>query len=77
MGVTAPDARGTGLGAALLRHSMDWARDEGYTRCTLHFLTANLAAARFWLRHGFQPLTEELVRRVDDRIAWAHTGAER
>ncbi|MGH2603077.1 MAG: GNAT family N-acetyltransferase, partial [Dehalococcoidia bacterium] len=58
VGVTTPDARGGGLGTAILRHSMQWARDEGYERCTLHFLSANIAAARFWLRSGFQPLTQ-------------------
>ena len=71
-GVTAPGGRGAGVGTALLRHSMDWAREAGYERCTLHYFTANILGARFWQRSGFRPLTHTLVRRVDERIAWAH-----
>jgi GNAT superfamily N-acetyltransferase len=71
IGVTAPEARGGGLGTAILRHAMEWARGEGYERCTLHFLSANIAAARFWLGSGFQPLTMQMVRHVDERLAWA------
>lgn len=71
VGVTAPEERGAGLGAAILRHSLAWARGEGYERCTLHYLSANIAAARFWLKSGFQPLTQQVVRRLDERVAWA------
>jgi GNAT superfamily N-acetyltransferase len=73
-GVTAPDVRGGGVGTALLRHSMEWAREAGYERCTLHFFSANLSGARFWLGNGFQPLTRRMVRHVDERIAWARGG---
>lgn len=72
VGVTASNERGTGLGGALLRRSMAWAREEGYERCTLHFLSSNLSAARFWTANGFRPLTHRLVRNVDERIAWTH-----
>lgn len=71
VGVSVPEERGTGLGTALLRHSIDWARNETYEHCTLHFLSANISAARFWLRCGFRPLAERMVRHVDDRLAWA------
>ena len=71
-GVTTPGSRGGGVGTALLRRSMDWARDAGYERCTLHYFSANIPGARFWQRSGFRPLTQRLVRRVDERIAWAH-----
>jgi GNAT superfamily N-acetyltransferase len=72
LGVTAPEARGGGAGTAVLRHAMGWARNAGYERCTLHFFPANLSGARFWLGNGFQPLTQRLVRSVDERIAWAN-----
>jgi GNAT superfamily N-acetyltransferase len=75
IGVTAPEARGGGLGTTILRQAMDWAREEGYERCTLHFLSANIAGARFWLGSGFQPLTIEMVRHVDERLAWAKASA--
>jgi GNAT superfamily N-acetyltransferase len=74
-GITVPGGRGGGVGTALLRHAMDWARGQGYERCALHYFTANLSGARFWTRSGFRPLTERMVRRVDERIAWA-TGKE-
>lgn len=71
-GVTDPGGRGAGVGTAILRRSMEWARDAGYERCTLHFLSANIPGARFWLGSGFTPLTHTLVRRIDERIAWAN-----
>jgi GNAT superfamily N-acetyltransferase len=70
-GITVPGGRGGGVGTALLRHSMDWAREQGYAHCALHYFTANIPGARFWTRSGFRPLTERLIRRVDERIAWA------
>ncbi|HEX5940219.1 MAG TPA: GNAT family N-acetyltransferase [Dehalococcoidia bacterium] len=77
IGVTTPDARGGGLGKALLKRGMDWARDEGYEHCTLHFLSANTSASRFWLGSGFVPLSHELSRNIDERVAWANTRNER
>jgi GNAT superfamily N-acetyltransferase len=74
-GVTAPEARGGGLGTAILRQAIDWAHGEGYERCTLHFLSANIAGARFWLASGFQPLTMQMVRQVDERLGWAKASA--
>jgi GNAT superfamily N-acetyltransferase len=72
IGVTSPEVRGGGVGTALMRRSMEWARAEGYKRCTLHFLSANIPAARFWLKNGFRPLTQRLVRQVDERLPWAN-----
>ncbi|MGD9889822.1 MAG: GNAT family N-acetyltransferase [Dehalococcoidia bacterium] len=70
-GYSDPAVRGSGVGTALLRHSMDWARSVGYEYCTLHYFSANISGARFWQRSGFRPLAHRLVRRIDDRIAWA------
>jgi GNAT superfamily N-acetyltransferase len=70
-GYSEPDSRGSGAGTALLRRTMDWARSAGYDACTLHYFAANLSGARFWRRSGFRPLTHRLVRRIDERIAWA------
>lgn len=33
--------------------------------------STNLLASRFWPRLGFRPIAYRLVRRVDQRIAWA------
>jgi GNAT superfamily N-acetyltransferase len=70
-GFTEAAARGGGVGTALLAHSLVWAREQGHERCGLHFMAANLTAARFWLGHGFRPFEYRLCRVVDGRIAWA------
>ena len=71
-GFTRADGRGGGVGTALLRHCLDWARAEGYAHCTLHYFSANISGARFWRRNGFRPAVERLGRRIDERIACAH-----
>jgi GNAT superfamily N-acetyltransferase len=61
---TVPEARG--LGIALLRHALGWARSEGYERCTATWLTANLLSARTCTALGFRPLQYRLSRTVND-----------
>ena len=70
-GFTSPAARGGGVGATLLAHAMTWAREEGFERCTVNWLSANLLGARFWQGHGFRPVAHSLFRQIDERIAWA------
>lgn len=70
-GVVEPEAQGEGVGAALLNHGMRWAREAGYGWCTLHFASGNPSGAPFWLGHGFTPVEHAMVRRIDERIAWA------
>jgi GNAT superfamily N-acetyltransferase len=70
-GYTDPNERGTGVGAAVLARSLEWARDNGYDWCVLNFLPPNLLAARFWTHNGFRPLSYRLLRTIDERIAWA------
>jgi len=65
---TKESERNTGIGTALLNHSLDWARSAGYQRCAVDFEPQNISAARFWLRH-FQPVCYSLIRRVDERVA--------
>jgi GNAT superfamily N-acetyltransferase len=71
-GAVLPGDRRGGVGRALLSEAMSWAGDSGYATCLLHFLSANIPAARFWQANGYWPLTHTLVRHVDERIAWAH-----
>lgn len=70
-GVVSEAARGGGMGTALLAHSMAWARNAGYERCTLHFASSNPSGAPFWLGHGFVPIEHTMERRIDERVAWA------
>jgi GNAT superfamily N-acetyltransferase len=70
-GYTEPEARGAGVGSALLTRSLAWAREEGHAECLLHFHSSNAAASGFWLGSGFRPVELRLARHVDERIAWA------
>ena len=70
-GVVDEDARGGGIGSALLRHSMRWAAENGYVTCTLHFASGNYSGGPFWLGNGFVPVEYTMERHIDERIAWA------
>ncbi len=70
-GVVEAEARGSGIGTALLAHSMAWARAQGHVHCALHFGSPNLSAASFWPRQGFVAVEHTLSRHVDERIVWA------
>jgi GNAT superfamily N-acetyltransferase len=65
------EARNLGAGRALLAHTMRWAHERGYRWCSLHFVSANLSAARFWTTNGFRPLAHVRSRTLDPRIVWA------
>ncbi len=64
---TKESARGKGIATALLDRSLEWARAEGYERCSVDFEPMNYLAARFWSRH-FEPVNYALVRQIDERI---------
>ncbi len=71
-GVVEPEARSGGVGTALLSHAMDWAANQGYEYCTLHFASGNPSGGPFWLGHGFRPVEYGMTRHVDERVAWAN-----
>ncbi|MGH9176768.1 MAG: GNAT family N-acetyltransferase [Vicinamibacterales bacterium] len=62
-----PDLRGAGIGGVLLRHALDAARQAGHRWARMSWMTANLFSARFWSRHGFQPVAWRMARVVDER----------
>ena len=69
---TRPQARGAGIATALLDRGLTWARDAGYQQCSVDFESANIPGASFWQgRAGFGPVCHSLLRRVDERLAWA------
>ncbi|MBM4410578.1 MAG: GNAT family N-acetyltransferase [Chloroflexi bacterium] len=70
-GITAPEARGSGVGTTLLAHTLDWAREAGHPNVTLHYATPNPSGGPFWRGHGFVPVEVTLQRRLDERLAWA------
>ena len=71
---TKQEIRGQGIGTALLDHGLDWARSVGYKQCSVDFESANIPSSWFWLGKGFGPVCYSLIRRVDDRLGWAHDG---
>jgi len=60
---TDPDARGTGVGRALVKASLEWARDGGHEMISVDFDSANPVSRPFWLSNGFRP-TGHRLRRV-------------
>ena len=72
MNVVTEDARGRGLGTAMLNALLSWARDRGYRFCTVGWSSSNLTSDAFYRSRGFAPLRYRLHRRVDSRVAWAN-----
>ena len=56
------EARGRGVGAALLSRCLDSARNFGFTRCYLETLARMDAARKLYARFGFKPLCAPLGR---------------
>lgn len=50
-----PDSRRRGIGAALLRATLDWGRSFLAEKAMLEVRASNLAALHFYERFGFQP----------------------
>lgn len=51
----APEARGMGVGHALVKAVVQWAAQLGYTRIFLDVGDSNQAAIALYTRHGFDP----------------------
>lgn len=68
---TLPQARGLGVGRALTRRGLTFARQAGYHYCAADWRATNLLSSRFWPQAGFHPLMFRLTRRVDERVLWA------
>lgn len=52
--MTHPQARGRGIGGAMCAHSLDAARERGFTAMQFNFVVAsNEGALRLWREHGF------------------------
>lgn len=52
--MTAPEARGRGVGAAMCRHSIGHARALGFRAMVFNaVVSTNTGAIRLWQRHGF------------------------
>jgi len=67
--VTAPDARGRGVGRALVDAALDWAQQQGYGWISVDFEAANPLSRPFWLGAGFRPTGYGLLRFIDPKHA--------
>jgi GNAT superfamily N-acetyltransferase len=61
------DHRGRGVGAALVRAVLDWARGQGAVVVRLHVTDGNDVAERLYERHGFARTGQVSVRTRDGR----------
>src|SRR4051794_13206646 len=59
----APEARGQGIGGALLDAVEGWARETGYDRIGLGVTTTNEPAIRLYAGHGYADLGQQLPLR--------------
>jgi GNAT superfamily N-acetyltransferase len=64
-------ARGRGHGSLLTWYGLKQIRDHGDNYCLTNWQSANLLAARFWPRFGFEPVAYRLARQIHPSIAWA------
>lgn len=69
---TRPGLRGKGIGRYLTAYCFDEIKKLGYRYCMTDWYMYNLLSSRFWPGQGFRPVMYRLVRRVDERIAWAN-----
>ena len=60
---TMEEARGRGVGTAMLNRALDWGRSRGYERCAVDFEPMNTVGARFWMR-SFRPVCYSFERRI-------------
>ena len=72
MNVVTAEARGSGVGTAMLDHLVRWGSEAGYRYCTVGWTSSNLASDAFYRSRGFTPTRYRLHRRIDSRVAWAN-----
>jgi GNAT superfamily N-acetyltransferase len=61
---TQPDARGRGVGHALVNKAVNWAHDHGYQWISVDFDPANPLSRPFWLGTGFSPVGYCVLRTI-------------
>jgi GNAT superfamily N-acetyltransferase len=64
LATTHSDVRGSGVGRALMAHSMRWAHQSGYRAMTIDWRVVNLLADRFFTARGFRPTFLRLYRHL-------------
>jgi GNAT superfamily N-acetyltransferase len=62
--VTHPDARGRGVGTALVNTALTWASTHGHHWLSVDFEPANPLSRPFWLGSGFEPTAYAVLRSI-------------
>jgi GNAT superfamily N-acetyltransferase len=62
--VTLPEARGRGVGLAMMGAAFTWAHAHGYRSMTTDWRCNNLLSSRYWPARGFRPTFLRLYRAV-------------
>jgi GNAT superfamily N-acetyltransferase len=62
-----PEERGSGVGAALMDASREWARERGVRTINVGLAHTNVGARRFYEREGFTPFYLAMVLDVGSR----------
>jgi GNAT superfamily N-acetyltransferase len=66
-----PQARGRGIGGALIEAVLDWAKDSGYEQIVLWVVDGNSNAERLYERRGFRRTgSVQAVRPDDTRVEY-------
>jgi GNAT superfamily N-acetyltransferase len=73
---TLPEARGRGVGHALVAAALDWAQVHGYRWVSVDFQSANPLSRPFWLGVGFRPTGYGAMRIIDPAYHLAAAGIE-
>jgi GNAT superfamily N-acetyltransferase len=66
---TVQNARGLGVGSALVEAATQWAAHQGNDGVTVSFQPSNRLSRRFWLGAGFEPTGFWTVRAIPDSYA--------
>jgi GNAT superfamily N-acetyltransferase len=72
---TRAEARNQGLNTLLSNKILSETSAAGYHHIETDWRSTNLLASRFWPQRGYRPVAYRLVRRLDQRIAWADGSA--
>jgi GNAT superfamily N-acetyltransferase len=62
--VTLPDARGRGVGLAMMAAALTWAHEQGFRSMTTDFRSNNLLSSRYWPARCFRATFLRLYRAV-------------
>jgi len=55
-----PEARGKGIGSKIMKMCLEFAKDQGFSKCYLETMPYMKAARKLYKRTGFEPLNDPM-----------------